>query len=167
MDRLLPLVYDELRRRAHRQLSRRGRSPTLSTTGLVHETYLKLVESEGLAWEDRDHFFGVASKAMRSVIVDYARKRYAKKRGGAACRIELDENLLRVEQNAAEILAIHEALERLSAVDSRLSEMVELRFFGGLSIEETAQVQGVAERTVKRDWTKARTLLYQMIGSSK
>jgi RNA polymerase sigma factor (TIGR02999 family) len=167
MDRLLPLVYDELRRRARRQLARRSRTPTLSTTGLVHETYLKLVESHGAAWEDRHHFFGVASRAMRSVVVDYARKRSAQKRGGPARRVDLDEGMLRVEQDAAEILAIHEALDRLAQIDGRLSEMVELRFFGGLSVEETAKVQGVAERTVKRDWTKARTLLYQLLQETK
>jgi RNA polymerase sigma factor (TIGR02999 family) len=166
MDRLLPLVYDELRRRAHRQLAR-GRPATLSTTGLVHETYLKLVESQGARWEDRDHFFGVASRAMRSVVVDYARRRGAQKRGGPARRVDLDEGLLRIEQDAAEILAVHEALERLADLDPRLAHMVELRFFGGLSVEETASVLEVAERTVKRDWAKARTLLYQMLHEAK
>jgi RNA polymerase sigma factor (TIGR02999 family) len=163
LDRLLPLVYDELRRRAHRQLGRGGRSATLSTTGLVHEAYLRLVESPRPDWENRNHFYGVAVKAMRSVIVDYARRRGARKRGGDARRIDLDENLLRVEEDASQILAVHEALSRLAAVDERLGELVELRFFGGLSVEETAQVLGVSDRTVKRDWTKARTLLYQFL----
>jgi len=163
MDRLLPLVYDELRRRAHDQLRRNARSGTLSTTGLVHEAYLKLVESSRPDWEDRNHFFGVAVKAMRSVVVDYARRRGAKKRGGDARRIDLDEGLLRVEQDASEILAIHEALDRLAQVDERLSELVELRFFGGLSVDETAHVLGVSDRTVKRDWVKARTLLYGLL----
>jgi RNA polymerase sigma factor (TIGR02999 family) len=163
MDALLPLVYDELRRRAHQQLSRGGRSATLSTTGLVHEAYLKLVESPNKNWEDRGHFFGVAVKAMRSVVVDYARRRGAKKRGGAVRRIELDEGVLRVEQDASEILAVHEALGRLATLDQRLSELVELRFFGGLSVDETAEVLGVSDRTVKREWTKARTLLYRLL----
>jgi RNA polymerase sigma factor (TIGR02999 family) len=163
MDRLFPLVYEELQRRAHQQLGRHRRSATLSTTGLVHETYVKLVEGRGAAWEDRNHFFAVASRAMRSVVVDYARRRGAQKRGGAAQRVDLDEGALRVEQDAAEILAIHEALDRLGGLDAHLAETVELRFFGGLSVEETAQVQGRAERTVKRDWAKARTLLYRLL----
>jgi RNA polymerase sigma factor (TIGR02999 family) len=162
MDRLLPLVYGELKRRARRQLGHGGRPALLDTTGLVHETYLKLVDAAG-GWEDRNHFFAVASKAMRSVVVDYARKQFAKKRGGPARRVELQDGLLRIEQDAAEILAIHEALERLSGVDGRLAALVELRFFGGLSVEETAEVLEVSERTVKRDWTKARTLLHQLL----
>jgi RNA polymerase sigma factor (TIGR02999 family) len=163
MDRLLPLVYDELRRRAHLQLGRGGRSATLSTTGLVHEAYLRLVDSPHQDWENRNHFYGVAVKAMRSVVVDYARRRGARKRGGDARRVPLDEGLLRVEEDAAEILALHEALDRLAVLDERLGELVELRFFGGLSVEETAQVLGVSDRTVKRDWTKARTLLYRLL----
>lgn len=163
MDRLLPLVYNELRRRAHQQLGRGGRSATLSTTGLVHETYLRLVDSPNQGWQNRNHFYGVAVKAMRSIVVDYARRRGARKRGGDARRIRLDENLLRVEDDAAQILAVHEALDRLSAVDERLGELVELRFFGGLSVEEAAEALGVSARTVKRDWTKARTLLFQLL----
>jgi RNA polymerase sigma factor (TIGR02999 family) len=161
MDRLVPLVYDDLRRRARQQL-RRLPHATLSTTGLVHEAYLKLVASS-TDWEDRNHFFAVASKAMRSVVVDYARRRFAKKRGGFARPLEIEEGMLRVEDNAAEILAIHEALGQLARVDQRLSDLVELRFFGGLSIDETAEVLGVSDRTVKRDWTKARTLLFQLL----
>jgi RNA polymerase sigma-70 factor, ECF subfamily len=166
MDRLLPLVYDELRRRARHQLGRGGRSATLSTTGLVNEAYLRLVASPTRDWEDRHHFFGVAAKAMRSVVVDYARRRGARKRGGDVQRIELDEGHLRVEQDAAEILAIHEALGRLAAVDERMSDLVELRFFGGLSVDETAEVLGVSDRTVKREWAKARTLLYQLLSEA-
>ena len=163
IDPLMSLVYEDLRHRAHRQLARSGRDAALSTTGLVHEAYLRLVHSPNAAWEDRNHFFGVAVKAMRSVVVDHARRHFARKRGGRAQRVELDEGLLRVEQDAEEILAIHEALDRLAQVDARLSELVELRFFGGLSVEETAEVLGVSPRTVKRDWTKARTLLFQLL----
>jgi RNA polymerase sigma factor (TIGR02999 family) len=163
MERLLPLVYDELRHRAHYQLGRGGRSATLSTTGLVHEAYLRLVDSANQDWEDRNHFFGVAVKAMRSVVVDYARRRGAKKRGGDARRVNLDEAVLRVEQDAVEILALHEALDRLAALDRRLGDLVELRFFGGLTVDETASVLGVSDRTVKRDWIKARTLLYRLL----
>lgn len=163
MDRLMPLVYEELRRRAHRQLTRAGSPNTLSTTGLVHETYLRLVHSPNVAWEDRNHFYGVAVKAMRCVVVDYARRHSAQKRGGPARRVELDDGVLRVEEDAAEILAIHQALERLAGVDQRLGDLVELRFFGGLSVDETAEVLRVSQRTVKRDWSKARTLLFQLL----
>ena len=169
MDRLMPLVYADLRRRAHLQL-RRMPPATLSTTGLVHEAYLRLVGSENTDWEDRNHFFAVASKAMRSVVVDYARKCFALKRGGLARPVELDESfdegLLRVEENAAEILAIHQALDRLCEIDVRLTALVELRFFGGLSLAEIAEVLGLSETTVKRDWTKARTLLFGLLGET-
>lgn len=163
MGRLFPLVYEELRRRAHRQLARQGGSATLGTTGLIHETYVKLVES-GAAWDDRNHFFGVAVKVMRSVVVDYARRRFAQKRGGGMLRLELDDGLLRVEEEAHQIVMIHEALDRLAAIDQHLADLVELRFFGGLSVEEAAEVLALSERTVKRNWAKARTLLYQLLG---
>ncbi len=163
MDRLMPLVYDDLRRRAHRQLARAGSAGALNTTGLVHEAYLKLVRAPEAHWEDRNHFFGVAVSAMRSVIVDYARRHLAQKRGGAAPHVSLDDNLLRVDEDADELLAIHQALERLAALDGRLSRLVELRFFGGLSIEESAEVLGLSERTAKRDWSKARTLLHGLL----
>jgi len=162
-DRLLGLVYQELHRRAHRQLARRGRDATLSTTGLVHEAYLRLAHTPNVAWEDRHHFFGVAVKAMRSVVVDTARRHSAGKRGGHSRMVELDEGLLRVEQDAAGILAVHQALDRLAGVDGRLAELVEMRFFGGLSVEEMAEMQGISESTVKRGWVKARTLLLQIL----
>jgi RNA polymerase sigma factor (TIGR02999 family) len=162
MERLMPLVYDDLQRRAHQHL-RRVPDATLGTTGLVHEAYLKLVGSAKTNWQDRNHFFAIASKAMRSVLVDYARKRFTKKRGAMAQRVELDDALLRVEDNAADILAIHEALDRLAGIDGRLSDVVELRFFGGLSFEEVAQMWSVSEVTVKRSWSKARTVLYQLL----
>jgi RNA polymerase sigma factor (TIGR02999 family) len=163
MDRLMPLVYDDLRARAHQQLARSRGNGVLNTTGLVHEAYLKLVRAEA-TWEDRNHFFAVAVTAMRNVIVDYARRHMARKRGGGARPVSLDTSLLRVEQDAEEILAIHQALDRLAALDARLSALVELRFFGGLSVEESAGVLGVSERTVKRDWSKARTLLHGLLG---
>ena len=161
MERLISLVYDDLRRRARRHL-RQLPHATLSTTGLVHEAYLKLVSSSA-AWQDRNHFFGAASKAMRSVVVDYARKRFAQKRGGFARRVEFDECLLPVEENAAEMLAIHAALDQLALVDAQLAELVELRFFGGLSIEDAAHLLKVSDSTIKREWTKARTLLFQLL----
>lgn len=160
MDRLMPLVYTELRRHARRQL---GRDAVLSTTSLVHEAYLRLAHTPNADWQDRNHFFAVAVKAMRSVVVDCARRHLTKKRGGGDRPIELEEGIVRVQQDAAEILAIHEALDRLAALDDRMAYLVELRFFGGFSLKESADVLGVSERTVKRDWTKARTLLFQMV----
>jgi RNA polymerase sigma factor (TIGR02999 family) len=162
MDRLMPLVYDDLRTRAHQQLARSGAAGALNTTGLVHEAYLKLVRAEA-TWEDRNHFFAVAVTAMRNVIVDYARRRTALKRGGATREVSLDDTVLRVEQDAEELLAIHQALDRLAVLDGRLAGLVELRFFGGLSVEEAAEVLGVSVRTVKRDWSKARTLLHGLL----
>lgn len=160
MERLMPIVYDELRRRAHYQLSRGGPDAALDTTGLVHEAWMRLARTENVSFADRNHFYGVAVKAMRSVVVDYARRRHAQKRGGISRQVDLDDDLLRVEEDAAGILSVNQALERLAVVDGRLAHLVELRFFGGLSVDETADVLGVSERTVKRDWTKARTLLY-------
>jgi RNA polymerase sigma factor (TIGR02999 family) len=160
MERLMPLVYDELRRRAHYQLARGGPDAALDTTGLVHEAWMRLARAPHPSFADRNHFYGVAVKAMRSVVIDYARRTHAQKRGGDARQVDLDDNLLRVEKDAAGILAVNQALERLAVTDGRLAHLVELRFFGGLSVDETAEVLGVSERTVKRDWTKARTLLY-------
>ncbi len=163
IDDLFPLVYQELHALAHRQLAHRRPGQTLNSTALVHEAYIKLVgQSEG-QWQDRQHFFAVAATAMRHIIVDYARHRRALKRGGNAQPTLLDEERVAVEDKAEEILALDEALVHLAAADERLARTVELRFFGGLSIEETAQVLGRSERTVKRDWRKARAFLYQMI----
>jgi RNA polymerase sigma factor (TIGR02999 family) len=163
MDQLMPLVYDELRRRAHRLRSRHGRDAMLNTTGLVHEAYLRLVRAPGQAWDDRGHFYAVAVKAMRCVIVDEARRHLAEKRGGAVQLLPLADDLACVEKDATEVLAINRALERLEDLDQRLSSLVELRFFGGLSVDEAAEALGVSPRTVKRDWTKARTLLFQLL----
>jgi RNA polymerase sigma factor (TIGR02999 family) len=165
-ERLLALVYDDLRRCASRQLARSPSDRVLDTTGLVHEAYLRMVQAGSLDWRDRNHFFAVAVKAMRSVAVDYARRGLAGKRGGGARPILLDEGLLRVEQDAAEILAVHQALDRLVGYDPRLAELVELRFFGGLTFEEAGEVLGVTARTVKRDWVKARTLLFEMLSEA-
>lgn len=164
MDRLLPLVYDELRRLAQRQLNRRRAGETLNTTALVHETYLKLVDQSRAGWRDRVHFLAVAAVAMRHILVDYARRRVAKKRGGNARHFQLDEARLGVETRVIEILALDEALTSLAALDERLSRVVEMRFFGGLSVDEIAAVLEVTDRTVKRDWRKAKALLYSALG---
>jgi len=160
---LLPLVYAELRAIAHRRLAGGGRDATLDTSALVHDAYLKLFDRSQLDWQDRRHFFSVAAIAMRQIIVDRARRRGARKRGGGLERVDLDAANLAVDERADDILALNEALSRLAEVDDRLARIVELRFFGGLAVEEVAEVMEMSERTVKRDWRKARALLYQSL----
>jgi RNA polymerase sigma factor (TIGR02999 family) len=155
-DRLFPLVYDELRRIAARQLGREQQGHTLDTTALVHEAYFRLVDQTRVAWADRSHFYAVAAQAMHRILVDYARRYRAAKRGGAAERVALAETELALESRAEVLLALDEALDRLAAIDVRLSRVVECRFFGGLTEEETAEALGVTARTVRRDWTKAK-----------
>ena len=159
-DRLFPLVYDELRRIAHRYLNGERPGHTLDTTALVHEAYLRLVDQTRTPWADRFHFFGVAARLMRRVLVDYARQHRAEKRGGAPTRVSLTDDMLAVEQRADTLLALDDALNRLTEIDDRLSRVVECRFFGGLTEEETAAVLGVTPRTVRRDWTKAKDWLH-------
>ncbi|HEV8337976.1 MAG TPA: sigma-70 family RNA polymerase sigma factor [Candidatus Polarisedimenticolia bacterium] len=158
---LFSLVYRDLRAIAHRALKRGRPDQTLKTTALVHEAYLRLVDQSRADWQDRGHFFSVAATAMRHILIDYARNRHAKKRGGGAIPIELDEPLLRVEARGEELIALDAAITRLSEMSPRLGRVVELRFFGGLSVEETAEVLELAPRTVKRDWRIAKAFLYQ------
>lgn len=162
MDRLFSLVYDELRRRARQQLERHRPAP-LSTTTLVHETFLKLVDRSAATWADRTHFFAVASLAMRHILVDFARKRLRKKRGQGLRPQLLDEGAIPLDERAEELDALDAALDRLKSVDERLSQVVELRFFGGLSFEEAAEVLEVSPRTLRRDWRKARAFLYEAL----
>ena len=159
VDRLYARVYAELARIAHRQL--RGERPdhTLGTTGLVHETYLKLVEHNRIEWKGRAHFFAVAARAMRRILVDYARQYRALRRGGGLRRVSLAEEAA-VAERGEMLVALDEALERLAALNGRLSQVVECRYFGGLTEEETAEALGVTTRTVQRDWAKARGWLY-------
>jgi len=158
---LFPLVYDELRRIAHRQLRREWQGHTLDTTALVHEAYLKLVDQTRAGFTDRAHFFAVAANAMRRILVDYARRYLAEKRGGAPRRVTLTDDMLVAEERADTLVAINDALLELSRIDERLSKVVECRFFGGLTEEETAEVLGVTARTVRRDWTKAKGWLHR------
>jgi RNA polymerase sigma factor (TIGR02999 family) len=161
MDRLFPLVYGELRRIAHRQLLGERPGHTLGTTGLVHETYLKLVDQTRVQWRDRAHFFALAARAMRQILVDYARRYRAQRRGGGMKRVSLTDAAAAEEKQAELVLGVHEALERLSAMNERLSRIVECRYFAGLTEEETAVTLGVSARTVERDWLKAKGWLYQ------
>jgi RNA polymerase sigma factor (TIGR02999 family) len=162
MDRLFPLVYREFHGRAHQQLAHRRPGETLSTTALVHETYLKLAGSSRQSYEDRLHFFAVASRAMRQILVDYARRNAAEKRGSGRA-ITLEPDAIGNPDRSDELLALDEALEQLQELDPRLVQTVELRFFGGLSVEETADTLGVSPRTVKRDWQRARAFLFRSV----
>jgi len=163
VDRLFPLVYDELRRIAHRQMVGEADGHTLDTTGLVHEAYLKLVDQTRTQWADRAHFFAVASNAMRRILVDHARSYRTDKRGAAPHRVSLTDNMLLVEERADTLLAVDDALTELARLDDRLSRVVECRFFAGLTEEETAEVLGVTARTVRRDWTKAKGWLHRRL----
>lgn len=166
LDSLFPLVYDELHRRAHRALRGQPTGLTLSTTALVHESYLKLIGSERVSWEDRAHFLALAARAMRFVLVSYARAHGAQKRGGGRAPLDLDDELALSDGRAEEMLALDEALEKLSSLDERLAKTVELRFFGGLTIEEISESLGVSSSTVKLDWQKARAWLYRELSES-
>jgi RNA polymerase sigma factor (TIGR02999 family) len=158
-DELMPLVYEELRRLAHRYMGRERQGHTLQTSGLVNEAYLRLVDQNRVHWQNRAHFFGIAAQMMRRILVDYARSRGYAKRGGDLEPISLDELANVSVERAANVVVLDEALTRLAVVDPRKSQMVELRFFGGLSIEETAKVLAVSPGTVMRDWTLAKAWL--------
>ena len=160
---LMPMVYDELRRLASRYLRHERRGHTLQTTALVHEAYLKLVEQKHASWENRVQFFAAAAKVMRHILVDYARSRRAFKRGGDFCRLSLDEAVLSSEEKDADLLTLNEALNSLAAIDTQQSRVVELRVFGGLTVEETAEVLGVSPRTVKREWSMAKAWLHKQM----
>ena len=163
LDELYPRVYEQLREIGRRQLARRGADSLLGTTALVNELYLRLIEQTHIHWRDRGHFFAVAAMAMRQILVDRARERLAAKRGGGRQRTTLAD-VAAADVQAEEVLSIDDALSRLAALDPRLARVVECRFFGGLSEEETAEALGIGERTVRRDWTKARALLAASLG---
>jgi len=165
VEEAVELTYQELRAIAHRRLVTRGRGGTLSTTALVHEAYLKLVDQSQSGWKDRAHFFALASLAMRHVLVDRARERHALKRGGEHRQVTLNDDVTSVEDQADVLLQIDEALERLAAFEPRLAQVVECRFFGGLTEADTAEALGVTIRTVQRDWVKARVLLRRALES--
>jgi RNA polymerase sigma factor (TIGR02999 family) len=164
-DHLVSLLYTELRRIAHRQLRFEHPGHTLNTTALVHEAYARLADQTRMRWKNRGHFFAVAVGAMRRILVDHARKRQAFKRGAGAVMVTLDAEVPGGDIQADELVAIDEALSRLAAIDERLSRVVECRFFGGLSEEETAAALGITSRTVRRDWIKAKGWLYRELRS--
>jgi RNA polymerase sigma-70 factor, ECF subfamily len=166
LDKLMPLVYDELHRMAHRYMAQERAEHTLQTSALVNEAYVRLIDQKNVRWQNRAQFFGIAATSMRRILVGYARRRKRAKRGDGAIQISLDEAAILSNERASEMVAIDEALESLAAVDPRKSQIVELRFFGGLSIDETAEVLHVSPGTVMRDWTLAKAWLRQEISGA-
>ena len=165
LDRLTPLVHEELHRMAHRHMRHERPNHTLQTTALVNEAYVRLVDQRNLHWKNRAHFFSIASRLMRRILVDLARAHHGPMRGGGAPQVSLDEAAIVSQERAAELVALDEALTRLASVDERKSKVVELRFFGGMSVEETAEALGVSPITIKRDWQTAKAWLYRELGN--
>lgn len=161
LEELMPLVYDELRRLARHYLRQERSDHTLQSTALVHEAYLRLAGGNAPNWQNRAHFFGVAAHIMRQILVEHARGRGAVKRGGNALRLEIDEALALPQQIDVDVVALDKALNELSEMDAQQGRIVELRFFGGLTIEDTSEVLGISPATVKRDWVTARAWLYR------
>jgi RNA polymerase sigma factor (TIGR02999 family) len=166
LDRLMPLVYEQLRRMANNYMRNERKGHTLQTSALVNEAYLRLVDHENIDWQNRAHFFGVAAQAMRRILVDHARSRSYLKRGGAAKQVSLDEAATLAEDRAGELIALDEALKELAKMDPRKSSVVELRYFGGLSLEETAEALEISIPTVTRDWNTAKAWLLREMTKS-
>ena len=166
VDKLMPLVYGELRQMARRYMARQNPGHTLQTTALINEAYLKLIGNQEKNWQNRSHFFAVAAQAMRHILVDYARSRQYAKHGGGAPEVSLDEALTVSQERAGELVALDDALSELAKIDERKSKIVELRFFGGLSVEETAEVLKVSPVTVMRDWSMAKAWLHRELNKS-
>jgi len=165
LDRLMPLVDRELHRLAHHYMRRENAGHTLQTTALVNEAYLRLVDQKRMHWKNRAHFFALSAQLMRRILVDHARKRKYAKRGGDAQRISFDEVMAVSSERGADLIALDDALEKLAVIDLRKSRVVELRFFGGLSVEETAEALSVSPLTVKRDWKMAKAWLYNSLSN--
>jgi RNA polymerase sigma factor (TIGR02999 family) len=165
LDKLLPLIYEELRKMAKRYMRQQNPGHTLQTTALIHEAYLRMVQQKEKHFENRAHFFGVAATAMRHILVDYARTRQTAKRGGGARPVSLEEAALVTQERAAELVDFDEALKELETLSQRQSRVVELRYFGGLTVEETATVLAVSPETVMRDWTMAKTWLHHALSN--
>ena len=162
LDRLMPLVYDQLRRIAHRYVQRERNGHTLQTSALVNEAYLRLADQKVL-WQNRAHFFAVTARVMRHILIDHARRRQYAKHGGDARQVSIDEAAAMSLERAAELIALEEALEELAQLDPRKSRVVELRYFGGLSLEETAEALNISLMTVRRDWRAAKAWLYRRL----
>ncbi|HLN98403.1 MAG TPA: sigma-70 family RNA polymerase sigma factor [Pyrinomonadaceae bacterium] len=165
LDKLMPLVYDELRRLARQQMRHERAGHTLQTTALVNEAYLRLVNQHRAQWQNRAQFFGVAARVMRRILVDHARSRHRLKRGGFEHKVSLDEAAKVSQGQATDLLAVHEALKKLETLNERMGRIVELRFFGGLSIDETAEVMKISPGTVMKDWTFAKAFMHEAISN--
>jgi RNA polymerase sigma-70 factor, ECF subfamily len=163
LDKLLPMVYEELRRIANRYMGKERSDHTLQTSALVNEAYMKLINHEKVNWQNRSHFFALASRAMRQILVDYARSRNYAKRGAGAQKVSLDETAILAKDRAVELVALDDALQSLAAIDLRKSQIVELRYFGGLSVEEIAEVLEISPATVTRHWNAAKVWLMRAI----
>lgn len=166
-DKLIPLVYDQLRRLARRQMAQERPGHSLPPTALVNEAYLLLVDQREVRWQNRAHFFALAAQVMRHILVNYARKRARAKRGGGSHHVSLNDAMIGSGERAAELVALDDALSKLAAIDPRRSQVVELRYFGGLSVEEVAEFLNISPVTVMRDWSVAKAWLYQAIGNAK
>ena len=166
-DRLVPLVHDELRRLAARYMARERHGHTLQATALVNEAYVRLIEAKKVPWQDRAHFFALAARMMRRILVDFARARGNEKRGGGGQRVTLDEALVLVPERADDLVALDAALEKLAAIHPRKSQVVELKFFGGLNLDEAAEALHVSRDTVKRDWRFAKLWLLRELGEAR
>ncbi len=163
LDALMPVVYDELHRQASRYLRRERVGHTLQTTALIHEAYLRLIDQRNVHWQNRAHFYGIAAQLMRRILVDHARSKKRAKRGGSDVRISLTDETLKSPGQNFDIEVLDEALERLTAIDAQQSRIVELRFFSGLTVEETAEVLSISPATVKRDWSMAKAWLHREV----
>jgi len=161
LDKLMPVVEQELRRLAHHYMSREREGHTLQTTALVNEAFVRLVNRKSIQWQNRAHFFGIAAQLMRTILVDHARSHACAKRGGGAGKLELDEALVISQQKASEVIALDEVLKELALLDPQQSRIVELRFFGGLTVEEAAEVMHLSPATIKREWSTAKAWLYR------
>ena len=166
LDKLMPLIDQELRRLAHRYMTRERAGHTLQTTALVNEAFLRLVNRKNLQWQNRAHFFGIAAQLMRTILVDHARSHASAKRGGGARKLELDEAMVVSQQKASEVIALDDALKQLALLDPQQRRIVELRFFGGLTVEEAAEVLQVSPATIKREWSTAKAWLYHELAKA-
>ena len=163
LDRILPIVYDELRKQAARYLRHERAGHTLQTTALIHEAYIRLVDQKNVRWQNRAHFFGISAQMMRRILVDHARTKGRVKRGGSDIKVSLDDANLMAKPTNLDLVALDEALDRLAEIDEQQSKIVELRFFSGLTVEETAEVLKISTATVKRDWSMAKAWLHREV----